>query len=65
MRGTDLALMEDVAESAAAPVIASGGITTVDDLRALDHRGISGAVVGMALYTGALDARAVAQEFGE
>ena len=57
--------MEDVAETANAPVIASGGITTVQDLRALDHRGLSGAVIGMALYTGALDARAVAQEFVE
>jgi len=65
MQGTDLALMEDVAETANAPVIASGGITTVQDLRALDHRGLSGAVIGMALYTGALDARAVAQEFAE
>jgi phosphoribosylformimino-5-aminoimidazole carboxamide ribotide isomerase len=65
LRGTDLALMEDVAEAAAAPVIASGGITTMADLRALDYRGISGAVVGMALYTGALDARTVAQEFSE
>jgi phosphoribosylformimino-5-aminoimidazole carboxamide ribotide isomerase len=65
MQGTDLALMEDVAETANAPVIASGGITTVQDLRALDHRGLWGAVIGMALYTGALDARAVAQEFAE
>lgn len=65
MRGTDLALMEDVAEAAAAPVIASGGIATAADLRALEHRGVWGAVIGMALYTGTLDARAIAQEFGE
>jgi phosphoribosylformimino-5-aminoimidazole carboxamide ribotide isomerase len=65
MRGTDLALMEDVAEAAAAPVIASGGIASVADLRALAHRGVWGAVIGMALYTGTLDARAVAQEFSE
>lgn len=63
MRGTDLALMEDVAEASRFPVIASGGIATVADLRALEHRGMAGAVIGMALYTGALDARAVAQEF--
>jgi phosphoribosylformimino-5-aminoimidazole carboxamide ribotide isomerase len=35
------------------------------DLRALEDRGISGAIIGMALYTGALDARVVAEEFGE
>lgn len=63
MRGTDLFLMEDVAEQSDWPVIASGGITTMNDLRALSDRGIAGAVIGMALYTGALDPRAVAGEF--
>ena len=63
MQGTDLPLMEDVAEASAFPVIASGGVATMDDLRALEHRGISAAVIGMALYTGALDPRAVADQF--
>ena len=65
LSGTDLFLMEDVAEQSHHPVIASGGITTVHELRALADRGISAAVIGMALYTGALDARAVAEEFAE
>lgn len=65
MRGTDLALMEDVAEASRFPVIASGGVSSVADLRALEHRGVSAVVIGMALYTGALDARVVAQEFSE
>jgi phosphoribosylformimino-5-aminoimidazole carboxamide ribotide isomerase len=65
LKGTDLPLMEDVAEAAAFPVYAAGGITTLDDLRALAHRGIAAAVIGMALYTGAIDARAAAGEFGE
>ncbi len=65
MGGTDLALMEDVAEASRFPVIASGGVSSMADLRALEHRGVSAVVIGMALYTGALDARAVAQEFGE
>lgn len=63
MRGTDLFLMEDVAERSAVPVLASGGIATMNDLRSLADRGIAGAVIGMALYTGALDPRAVAGEF--
>jgi phosphoribosylformimino-5-aminoimidazole carboxamide ribotide isomerase len=63
MQGTDLTLMEDVAEASRFPVIASGGIATMGDLRALEHRGLAGAVLGMALYTGALDPRAVAGEF--
>lgn len=65
MQGTDLPLMEDVAEASHAPVIASGGVATMQDLRALEHRGLSGVVLGMALYTGALDPRAVADEFRE
>lgn len=65
MQGTDLPLMEDVAESSNFPVFASGGITTMQDLRALEHRGLAGVVIGMALYTGVLDPVAVAGEFGE
>ena len=63
MAGTDLPLMEDVAEASDWPVIASGGIASMNDLRALEDRGLAGAVLGMALYTGALDARIVAEEF--
>lgn len=63
MRGTDLFLMEDVAERSEWPVLASGGVTTMNDLRSLADRGIAGAVIGMALYTGTLDAREVAAEF--
>ena len=65
MRGTDLPLMEDVAESSNFPVYASGGVATMQDLRALEHRGLAGVVIGMALYTGALDPVVVAGEFSE
>ncbi len=64
MEGTDLPLMEDVAEASAWPVFASGGVSTLEDMRALEHRGLAGAVLGMALYTGVLDARRLAEEFG-
>jgi phosphoribosylformimino-5-aminoimidazole carboxamide ribotide isomerase len=63
LAGTDLFLMEDVAELSVHPVIASGGVSSVNDLRELADRGIAAAVIGMALYTGALDARSVAEEF--
>lgn len=63
MSGTDLFLMEDVAETAACPVIASGGIATMHELRELADRGVAGAVLGMALYTGALDPQLLVQEF--
>jgi phosphoribosylformimino-5-aminoimidazole carboxamide ribotide isomerase len=63
MQGSDLALMEDVVDSTELAVIASGGIATDVDLRLLDDRGVAAAVLGMALYTGALDAAAIAEEF--
>ena len=65
MRGPDLTLVEEIATSTSIPVIASGGVGTLGDLRALAERGAAAAVIGMALYTGALDARAVAAEFSE
>lgn len=65
MTGPDIALVDDVVSRATCPVIASGGIGSLDDLRALHTAGVSAAVIGMALYTGALDPRATAAEFGE
>ena len=65
MQGTDLPLMEDVVDAAHVPVFASGGVANLQDLRALDDRGIAGVIVGMALYTGAIDPRAALDEFGE
>jgi phosphoribosylformimino-5-aminoimidazole carboxamide ribotide isomerase len=63
MEGPDLELSARAVEAVPFPVHASGGIATPDDLRALASRGIAAAVLGMALYTGALDARAIAEEF--
>ena len=65
MRGADYQLMEDVVAASAFPAYAAGGITGVCDLRALAERGVSAAIIGMALYTGAVDPRAVAEEFTE
>ena len=65
MQGTDLPLMEDVTEASEFPVYASGGISSMADLRALEHRGVAGVVIGMALYTGALDPVVVSGEFSE
>ncbi len=63
LAGPALELTERAARAAACPLIASGGIASAEDLRALESRGVAAAVLGMALYTGALDARAVAEEF--
>ena len=63
LAGPDLDTTSAVAAACALPVTASGGIASPEDLRALAARGARAAVLGMALYTGALDARAVAEEF--
>lgn len=45
-------------------VIASGGMSTLDDLRRLsEHPGIEAAIIGRALYTGAIDLAEAVQEF--
>jgi phosphoribosylformimino-5-aminoimidazole carboxamide ribotide isomerase len=63
LAGPDFTLLTDVVRRAKAPVIASGGITSRDDLCTLADTGIAAAVVGMALYVDALDPIATAQEF--
>jgi len=57
--GPNLAALKDMVEFSSFPVIASGGITRVDDLRAIRSLGpkIEGAIVGKALYDGKLDFR--------
>jgi phosphoribosylformimino-5-aminoimidazole carboxamide ribotide isomerase len=65
LQGTDLPLMEDLADTAEIPVFASGGLGTLNDLRALSDRGVAAAIVGMGLYSGMMDPRAAADEFAE
>jgi phosphoribosylformimino-5-aminoimidazole carboxamide ribotide isomerase len=65
MLGPNLELMERVADRTTLPLIASGGIGRVEDLRELRARGVWAAVVGMALYTGALDPERTAEEFAQ
>ncbi len=65
LTGPDLPLVADIVRVATVPVVASGGIATMEHHRCLAAAGARAAVIGMALYTGALDARAVAEEFCE
>lgn len=56
LRGPNLALLRDVCERTSAPVVASGGVSSLADLRAiasLAPLGVEGAIVGTALYKGA------------
>jgi phosphoribosylanthranilate isomerase len=56
LRGPNLELLAQVCAATGAPVVASGGISSLDDLvalRALVPLGVEGAIVGKALYAGA------------
>ena len=56
MQGPNVAATAALAQATAIPVIASGGVSSLDDLRAIKATGvISGAISGRALYDGALD----------
>ncbi|WP_419817171.1 bifunctional 1-(5-phosphoribosyl)-5-((5-phosphoribosylamino)methylideneamino)imidazole-4-carboxamide isomerase/phosphoribosylanthranilate isomerase PriA [Glaciibacter flavus] len=56
LQGPNLELLERVMERTERPVVASGGISSLDDIAALRDlvpRGLEGAIVGKALYAGA------------
>lgn len=65
MEGSDVGLMRELASVSRLPLQASGGVGTLGDLRDLAGAGVTGAVVGMALYTGALETHAIIEEFPE
>lgn len=63
LAGPSLALIERAVSASRRPIIASGGVGSVADLRALAERGASAAVVGMALYSGAIVPEELVTEF--
>jgi len=52
LQGPNLELMAALVRDAGVPIIASGGVSTLDDLLALKEAGVQGAIIGKALYTG-------------
>ena len=63
MAGPDMALVDAVRARTTLPLVVSGGIATLGQLRDLESCGVDAAVVGMALYTGRMDPAQVAAEF--
>jgi phosphoribosylformimino-5-aminoimidazole carboxamide ribotide isomerase len=56
MGGPNIEATADLARAVTIPVIASGGVSSLDDLKALKATDvISGAISGRALYDGAID----------
>ncbi len=55
MRGTNRELYKTLSEKFSMDIVASGGVSTIDDVKALREMGIYGAIVGKAIYTGDID----------
>ncbi len=60
MQGPNIEATQALAEAISIPVIASGGVSSLDDIRNLlkiESSGVSGVITGKAIYSGALDLR--------
>ena len=55
MRGTNRALYKELGEKYTIDIVASGGVSTMDDVAALAAAGTYGAIIGKAYYIGAID----------
>jgi len=63
LSGPDLEALRRVVRAASVPVLASGGVSSIDDLVRLEEAGAAGAIVGRAIYEGRLDVGAALRRF--
>ncbi len=59
LQGANVAAMAEMCAATRPPVIASGGVTTVDDVRRLAALPLSGCIVGRALYEGRVNLKEI------
>ncbi len=67
MQGANLEALAQLASEINIPVIASGGINSITDLLSvmgLEHLGVSGAIIGKAIYTGNIDLKQAIRAVG-
>ena len=55
MRGTNLAMYAELSKKYSLDIIASGGVSSMEDIKALAKMKMYGAIIGKAYYTGAID----------
>jgi len=65
LQGPNLKALKDLQQAVPCSLVASGGISSLEDLRSLAALGIEGAIVGKALYTGDVDLAAAIQAIQE
>ena len=61
LSGTNLELYKELSEKFSVDIVASGGVTTLDDVKKLADMGMYGAILGKALYTGNIDLKAAVE----
>lgn len=64
LQGPNLELLKRLVQESGIPVIASGGVSSLDDLLALKETGVEGAIIGKALYTGHINLREALEKVG-
>jgi phosphoribosylformimino-5-aminoimidazole carboxamide ribotide isomerase len=64
LAGPNIDATRELAESVPVPVIASGGVTTLNDVTRLAQCGVAGCIIGRALYEGRIDLREAIQASG-
>jgi phosphoribosylformimino-5-aminoimidazole carboxamide ribotide isomerase len=63
MKGPNLDSLREMQQAHSCSMIASGGVSSIDDLRSLAKLDLEGVIVGKALYTGDVDLAKAIQEF--
>jgi phosphoribosylformimino-5-aminoimidazole carboxamide ribotide isomerase len=63
LQGPNIAALQAMQRAVSCAVIASGGVSSLADLRALAKVGVEGAIVGKAIYTGDVDLATAIHEF--
>ena len=61
MKGTNRQLYRELSEKFSMDIVASGGVSDMEDIRALTAMNLYGAIIGKAYYTGAIDLAAAIQ----
>ena len=65
MIGTNREMYRQLSEKYSIDIIASGGVSSLDDVTALRDMGVYGAIIGKAYYTGAIDLATAIKEAGQ
>jgi phosphoribosylformimino-5-aminoimidazole carboxamide ribotide isomerase len=63
MQGIEAAIIAEIVHAVNVPVVASGGVSSMEDVREIKRVGASGVVIGSALYLGKIDFKDLLRTF--